>query len=96
MSLRPLSVGELAVHFGLEPADVEWLLYEYATGTPWPELVHEIQSLDCTREEAECLAAHIRGLATNPSSVVMLPTAGPRDSTEQDLQFPASGACQAD
>jgi hypothetical protein len=55
-----LSVGELAVHFGLEPIDVEWLLYRHATGTSWPELIEEIQSLDCTRAEAERLAAHLR------------------------------------
>jgi hypothetical protein len=60
MLRRSLSVGELAVHFGLEPVDVEWLLYRYATGTSWPELIEEIQVLDCTRAEAERLAAHIR------------------------------------
>jgi hypothetical protein len=60
MFRRPLTVGELAVHFGLEPIDVEWLLYRYATGTSWPELIEEIQVLDCTRAEAERLAAHIR------------------------------------
>ena len=60
MSRRSLCVGELAVHFGLEPIDVEWLLYRYATGTPWPELIAEIEMLDCTRAEAERLAAHIR------------------------------------
>ncbi len=60
MFQRPLSVGELAVHFGLEPIDVEWLLHRYATGTPWPELIAEIEMLDCTRAEAERLAAHIR------------------------------------
>jgi hypothetical protein len=60
MSRRSLCVGELAVHFGLEPVDVEWLLYRYATGTSWPRLIEEIQSLDCTRAEAERLAAHLR------------------------------------
>ena len=60
MFRRPLTVGELAVHFGLEPIDVEWLLYRYATGTSWPRLIEEIQVLDCTRAEAERLAAHIR------------------------------------
>ena len=42
MSQRSLSVGELAVHFGLEPIDVEWLVYSYATGMAWPELMQEI------------------------------------------------------
>jgi hypothetical protein len=60
MFQRSLSVGELAVHFGLEPIDVEWLLYRYATGASWPELIEEIEMLDCTRAEAERLAAHIR------------------------------------
>jgi hypothetical protein len=60
MPRRCLSVGELAVHFGLEPVDVEWLLYRHAVGMSWPELVEEIQSLDCTRVQAEHLAAHIR------------------------------------
>ena len=60
MFRRSLSVGELAVHFGLEPIDIEWLLYRYASGVSWPELIQEIQMLDCTRAEAERLAAHIR------------------------------------
>ena len=60
MPRRSLSVGELALHFGLEPVDVEWLLYRYATGVSWPELIEEIQRLDCTRAEAERLAAHLR------------------------------------
>jgi hypothetical protein len=66
-----LSVGELAVHFGLEPIDVEWLLYRYATGTSWPELIEEIQTLDCTRAEAERLAAYIRQ-STAPHHVSLL------------------------
>jgi len=60
MFRRSLSVGELAVHFGLEPIDVEWLMYRHATGTSRPELIEEIEMLDCTRAEAERLAAHIR------------------------------------
>ena len=60
MSRRSLNVGELAVHFVLEPIDIEWLLYRRATGMSWPELIEEIQRLDCTRAEAERLATHIR------------------------------------
>jgi hypothetical protein len=66
---RPLSVGELAVHFGLEPIDIEWLLYECATGTPWPELVAEIQSFECTLDEAQRLARHIGQLAKHATVV---------------------------
>jgi hypothetical protein len=44
MSQRSWSVGELAVHFGLEPIDVECLVYSYATGMAWPELMQGIQS----------------------------------------------------
>jgi hypothetical protein len=63
MSRRSLTVGELAVHFGLEPVDVEWLLFRCATGSSWPELIEEIQRLDCPPEEAERLAAHLRRAA---------------------------------
>jgi hypothetical protein len=65
-----LSVGELAVHFGLEPTDIEWLLYEYARGTSWLDLVQEIQSLDCTLIEAERLAGQIGQLASHAASLV--------------------------
>jgi hypothetical protein len=71
MPRTSLSVGELAVHFGLEPVDVEWLLYRYATGMSWPQLIEEIQRLDCTRAEAERLAAQIRQ-STVPNRVSLL------------------------
>jgi hypothetical protein len=78
MSRRPLSVGELAVRFGLEPVDVEWLLYRYARGAPWPELIEEIQALDCTRAEAERLMTHIReSAATEHVSLLSSPTTTP-------------------
>ncbi len=60
MSRTSLSIGELAVHFGLEPIDIEWLLYRDEMGLSWPELIEEIERLDCTRVEAERLAAHLR------------------------------------
>jgi hypothetical protein len=71
MPRRSLNIGELAVHFGLEPIDVEWLRYRYATGMSWPELIEEIQTLDCTRAEAERLAAYIRQ-STAPHHVSLL------------------------
>ncbi|HTD77776.1 MAG TPA: hypothetical protein VK898_09080 [Chloroflexota bacterium] len=71
MPRRSLNIGELAVHFGLEPIDVEWLRYMYAIGMSWPELIEEIQTLDCTRAEAERLAAYIRQ-STAPHHVSLL------------------------
>jgi hypothetical protein len=59
MPERPLSVGELAVHFGLEPIEVEWLLENYETGTD-KALMNEIECLDCTPDEARRLLTHIR------------------------------------
>ena len=74
MSRRSLSLGELAVHFGLEPIDIEWLMYSYARGMSWPEFIQDIQALDCTRAEAERLAAHIRqSLAVHPISPLSEP-----------------------
>jgi len=71
MPRRSLNIGELAVHFGLEPIDVERLRYRYAIGMSWPELIEEIQTLDCTRAEAERLAAYIRQ-STAPHHVSLL------------------------
>jgi hypothetical protein len=61
---RPLSIGELAVHFGLEPVDIEWLLYRQLTGITWSDLIEEIQLLDCTFEQAERLATQLRQSAS--------------------------------
>jgi hypothetical protein len=60
---RPLTIGELAVHFGLEPVDVEWLLYRQVSGIPRSDLVQEIKLLECSLEEAERLATHLCELA---------------------------------
>jgi hypothetical protein len=60
----PLSIGELAVHFGLEPVDIEWLLYRQLTGITWSDLTEEIQLLDCTFEQAERLATQLRESAS--------------------------------
>lgn len=57
MAPRSLSIGELAVHFGLEPVDVEWLLDALATGTPAAELTQALTRLECTPAEAERLLA---------------------------------------
>jgi hypothetical protein len=55
-----LSVGELAVHFGLEPMDVECLLDRCAQGASWQALVEAIERLDCSPAEAERLATHLQ------------------------------------
>jgi hypothetical protein len=55
-----LSVGELAVHFGLEPMDVECLLDRCAQGVSGRELVEAIERLDCSPAEAERLALHLQ------------------------------------
>jgi hypothetical protein len=47
------------VHFGLEPVDIEWLLYRQLTGITRTDLVEEIQLLDCTFEQAERLATQL-------------------------------------
>lgn len=63
MTERPLSAGELAVHFGLELIEVEWLLESYETGTSAQALTNEIERLDCTPAEARRLLTHIREAA---------------------------------
>jgi hypothetical protein len=52
---RPLSLGELAVHFGLEPVEVEWLMYSYRRGTSDAEMRQELQVLGCTPDESQRL-----------------------------------------
>jgi hypothetical protein len=81
MARRPLSVGELAVHFGMEPIEVEWLMRNYATGMTRPELMREIQRLGCTDLEAERLAEHIyQSVVSHHARVIGQPRAGPRQS----------------
>jgi hypothetical protein len=81
MSHRPLSVGELAVHFGLEPIDIEWLLYRHAAGISRPELIQDIQELNCARTEAERLATHIsQSAALYGATLSSQFTAGPSHS----------------
>jgi hypothetical protein len=60
---RALSVGELAVHFGLEPTDIHGLLDRLAGGLADAELIAELQRLECSPAEARQLAAQLRQLA---------------------------------
>ena len=52
---RPLSPAEFAVAFGLEPADVEWLMNRYQLGMPDQDVRKELQALGCTPGEAQQL-----------------------------------------
>jgi hypothetical protein len=55
MMRRPISPAEFAVRFGLEPVDVEWLMYSYRRGMSDEELRREIQALGCSPAEAQRL-----------------------------------------
>jgi hypothetical protein len=65
---RALSVGELAVHFGLEPADIHGLLDRLAHGLPDSELIAELRRLECTPAEARRLAEQLQQLAAQRAS----------------------------
>jgi hypothetical protein len=52
---RPVGPAEFAVRFGLEPADVEWLIVSYGQGTAASQVRKELQALGCTPREAERL-----------------------------------------
>jgi hypothetical protein len=52
---RPLTAPELAVQFGLEPVDVEWLMGSYRRGMPDAELRQELQVLGCSPRESQQL-----------------------------------------
>jgi hypothetical protein len=53
--LRPVSPAEFAIGFGLEPADVEWLMRAYRRGMSDDKLRREIQTLGCSAGEAQRL-----------------------------------------
>jgi hypothetical protein len=46
---RPVSPAEFAVRFGLEPADVEWLMQRYERGMGAQQVSRELQLLGCTQ-----------------------------------------------
>jgi hypothetical protein len=51
----------------------------YANDMSWPDRIERIERLDCTREEAERLAAHILGSVTlDSTSLVRVVGAQPR------------------
>jgi hypothetical protein len=55
MIARPVSPGEFAVRFGLEPVDVEWLMGAYRRGMSREKLGGEIQALGCCSGDAQRL-----------------------------------------
>ncbi len=55
MDRRPVSPAEFAVHFGLEPVDVEWLMNRYRHGMPDRDVRKELQALGCSAKEAQRL-----------------------------------------
>ena len=50
---RPVSPAEFAVHFGLEPVDVEWLMDRYRLGMPDRDVRKELEALGCTASDAQ-------------------------------------------
>jgi hypothetical protein len=52
---RPVSPAEFAVHFGLEPVDVEWLMRSYRRGMSDAKMRHELQALGCTPGKSQRL-----------------------------------------
>jgi hypothetical protein len=56
---RPVSPAEFAVRFGLEPADVEWLMVSYGRGMAKSEVRKELQALGCSPGEAQRLFERI-------------------------------------
>jgi hypothetical protein len=67
MAERPLSPCEFAVQFGLEPADVEWLMSSYRRGMPEGEVRKELERLGCTPQEAQRLTGMmVRGTIGTP------------------------------
>jgi hypothetical protein len=57
--VRAVSPAEFAVRFGLEPADVEWLMGAYRRGMSDHKLRREIQALGCSLGDAQRRAAEL-------------------------------------
>ncbi len=55
MDRRPVSPAEFAVHFGLEPVDVEWLMNSYRLRMSNAKVRQELQALGCTPAESQRL-----------------------------------------